>query len=586
MSIKVPEGSRSAVPLQPGAEAAAEGSFLGFLHAIVTLARWRLAYAMLLSTVASLSQGAGLLLLVPLLDGIGIAGSGSNSAWMAYLPEPLRGPGGALILYVAVVALAGVATWARAVEAMTLRLGFVDDLRRRIHAAVLAMEWSAFQRLRASDIMQILTQELGRIGLGTDFLLRLSAWAIEVAVTLAVIIRLSPLAAALLLVPVGIAAILAKPLNRRSRARGRALTEAARGLQADLDDDLTGMRLVKSMHLEEARLRRFDSRVTKLRGGQIEHAGAVAAATGAGRAVAAVAAAAGVAFAVGGLEMPVADAVVLALAFGRLMMVVLGVQEAWRNVVYALPAYDAALALLRRCREQAEPADRGRDLPALRDGIEIDGVSFGHGSDRGTALEAVSAVIPARSLTVVCGPSGAGKSTLADIVLGLLAPDQGRVLIDGRELDRARRREWRRRVGYVPQDSFLFHDTIRANLRVGAEEADEEAMWTALADAAVDGFVRSLPDGLDTVVGDRGSRLSGGERQRIALARALVRRPELLVLDEPTSALDAESERQVLDALARLRGRVTMIVVTHRPAVLFAADRVISLQAGRLVTDA
>lgn len=109
-------------------------------------------------------------------------------------------------------------------------------------------------------------------------------------------------------------------------------------------------------------------------------------------------------------------------------------------------------------------------------------------------------------------------------------------------------------------------------------------MWAALADAAVDGFVRSLPDGLDTVVGDRGGRLSGGERQRIALARALVRRPELLVLDEPTSALDAESERQVLDALARLRGRVTMIVVTHRPAVLFAADRVISLQAGRLVT--
>lgn len=582
MPIDRPD-SRTRRPQPEPDEGAANSGFVGFLGAIARLSGWRLAYAMALSTVASLSQGAGLLLLVPLLEGIGISGSGGASTWTTYLPELFHGPVGALTLYVTVVVLAAVATWARAVEGARLRLGFVDDLRRRIHTAVLGLEWSAFQRLRASDVTQILTQELGRIGLGTEFLLRLSSWVIEVAVTLAVIVRLSPLAAVVLLVPVGVAAVLAKPLNRRSRARGQALTLSARGLQADLDDDLTGMRLVKSMHLEEVRLRRFDARVETLRGGQVEHAGAVAAASGAGRAVAAVAAAAGVAFAVRGLGMPVADAVVLALAFGRLMMVVLGVQEAWRNVLYALPAYDAALAMLRRCRAGEEPAERGAAMPHLREAIEIVDVSFGHGRDREAALAGVSAVIPARSLTVISGPSGAGKSTLADIVLGLLAPDSGRVLVDGQELDRSRRREWRRRIGYVPQDSFLFHDTIRANLRVGAEDADEDALWSALADAAVDGFVRTLPEGLDTVVGDRGSRLSGGERQRIALARALVRRPELLVLDEPTSALDAESEQQVLDALARLRGRVTTVIVTHRPAVLFAADQVVTLQAGRIV---
>ena len=577
-----PEDDRSAEKPAAPLEGAQEG-FAGFIRAIVASGRWRLAWAMALSTVAAISQGAGLLLLVPLLDGIGISGSGSGSAWTAYLPEMFRGPVGAVSLYVAVVAIAGVASWARAIEATRVRLEFVDDLRRRVHAAVLGMEWSAFQRLRQSDVAQILTVELNRVGMGTEFLMRLSTWTIEVAVTLAVIVKLSPIAALFLIVPVGIAGVLAKPLNRRSRARGRALTTAARGLQADLDDDLTGMRLVKSMHLEEARLGRFAARATDLRSGQIEHAGAVAAASGAGRGVAAVAAAGGVAFAVRGLGMPVADAVVIALAFGRLMMVVLGVQEAWRNVLYALPAYDTALALLRRCRADAEPVGQERDFPPLRDAIVVEAVSFGHGPDRGAALESVDAVVPARSLTVIGGSSGAGKSTLADIVLGLLAPDSGRVLIDGRELDRAGRRAWRRRVGYVPQDSFLFHDTIRANLTVGADDVDEARLWEAWREAAIDDFVRDLPQGLDTVVGDRGSRLSGGERQRIALARALVRRPQLLVLDEPTSALDAESERQVLETLANLRGRVTMLVVTHRPAVLSVADRTLTLSGGKVV---
>lgn len=198
-------------------------------------------------------------------------------------------------------------------------------------------------------------------------------------------------------------------------------------------------------------------------------------------------------------------------------------------------------------------------------------------------MSGVSLDFRAGEITAIAGPSGAGKSTLADVLLGLLEPAAGAVLVDGLAVDDANRRRWRRSCGYVPQDPYLFHDTIRANLVWARPGAGDAALWRALELAAAADFVAGLPQGLDTVVGDRGSGLSGGERQRIALARALVGEPTLLVLDEATSQLDADNERLIVASLRSLRGRVTVVAVAHREAVLAAADRVVSLDAGRVV---
>ena len=198
------------------------------------------------------------------------------------------------------------------------------------------------------------------------------------------------------------------------------------------------------------------------------------------------------------------------------------------------------------------------------------------------AVNGITLSIPVRQTTALVGPSGCGKTTVADLVTGLLAPTSGRVLIDDMELNAERAGRWRSRIGYVSQDTFFFHDTVRANLKWAAPDASNAELEAAIRAAAAD-FLFRFPDGLETVIGDRGTRLSGGERQRFALARALARRPELLVLDEATSALDPDNERKVFDAIDALRGSMTILLITHRLWTLGRVDTIHVMEDGRLV---
>jgi ABC-type multidrug transport system fused ATPase/permease subunit len=180
------------------------------------------------------------------------------------------------------------------------------------------------------------------------------------------------------------------------------------------------------------------------------------------------------------------------------------------------------------------------------------------------------------------GPSGAGKSTLADLLLRLHDPDSGSVRIDGVDLRGLRQREYRHLFGVVSQENLLFHDSVRNNIRYGRDDITDAAVEQAARQANAHDFIVTLPQGYDTVVGDRGVRLSGGERQRIAIARALVHNPQILVLDEATSALDSESERLVQQAIDRVVKQTTAIVIAHRLSTVTHADRIVVLSGGRI----
>jgi ABC-type multidrug transport system fused ATPase/permease subunit len=250
---------------------------------------------------------------------------------------------------------------------------------------------------------------------------------------------------------------------------------------------------------------------------------------------------------------------------------------------YWSPTVETAVEEL--SRELPAPPARSAGIPVtFRESLVLDGVSFQYGGTTTNALDQINLTVPCGSSVGIVGSSGAGKSTLVDIVLGLLVPTTGRVLVDGVDIATAPR-GWQQRVGYVPQSIFLSDDSIRANVAFGIDPAcvDEAAVLRAAAAAQLDRFLAELPDGLDTLVGERGVRLSGGQRQRIGIARALYHDPQVLILDEATSALDTATERDVMQAVDSLHGTKTLIIVAHRLSTVAKCDALYRLDRGRIV---
>jgi ATP-binding cassette subfamily B protein len=236
---------------------------------------------------------------------------------------------------------------------------------------------------------------------------------------------------------------------------------------------------------------------------------------------------------------------------------------------------------------EAEPVERNEGKPSapvpLRGEIVFDHVSFSYPRGREVALSGISLCIAPGETIAFVGASGAGKSTLINLAIGFRQPTTGCVKLDGHDLRELDLRTYRRQIGVVPQATLLFDGTLRENVTYGLKQVSDDVLWKILADANLAEFVRGLPQGLNTSLGESGARLSGGQRQRLAIARALVRNPRLVILDEATSALDTESEQLVQEALVRLTQGRTTLIVAHRFSTIRHAHRIVVLHGGKIV---
>jgi ATP-binding cassette subfamily C protein len=559
-----------------------------FVRELIRFGGGRLGVGVALAVAASVTEGIGLLLLVPMLSlaGVATAPSGPLEALADRLLDPVGVQptlGAVLVLFVAVVTVRMLLVRARDVTLMSLQLGFVDDARGRLHRSVVGADWPMVASLPRAEVLAALTNDVVRIGSGARAAMDIVRAGTLAAAYLVVSAIVSPAATGVAAVVAVLLGLVSAPVVRHARRLGARLTDSSRRLYSTASDLLDGVKVAKAHAAEQAHADAFATAVRTQRGWLLDFERARGWSNVLQQVGAAAATAALVWIAVTRLELAPARLLTVVLVLSRLLPLLTGLLQSSQQLANALPAWSEVSALTARCEAAAEPESIEAPPMTLRERIALRGVCARPGRVGPTVLHDIEIDVAARSTTAIVGASGSGKTTLADVVVGLVPVSAGTVTIDGAPLTPATSRAWRQQIAYVPQDPFLFPMTIADNLRWARPGATDDELWVALASAAAADFVRALPDGIDTHVGERGMALSGGERQRIAIARALVRRPELLVLDEATSALDVGIEAVVRDALVRLHGDVTIVVIAHRLSTIEHADAVVVLDRGRVV---
>ena len=460
----------------------------------------------------------------------------------------------------------------------------ITEMRKTVQAHVARLPVGYFDSTKSGVLIsRVMTDAEGIRNLVGTGLVQLAGGAVTSATCFAILLylnwRLTVFTTAVLLVFGGAMAFAFRRLRPLFRERGRINAEVT----GRLGESFAGVRIVKAYTSERREDLVFAKGAHRLLRNVAAAVTGVSAVTSSSSVIIGligmVMVVAGGGALIGG-DMTVGDFVMYLILTGMMVGPLVQMASIGTQIADAF----AGLDRIRELRSMATEADgdAGKErLAEVRGHVKFEDVSFSYESDvpvlRGVSLEA-----PPGSTTALVGSSGSGKSTLAGLVLSFNLPDSGRVLVDGRDLARLRLADYRRHVGVVLQDNFLFDDTVDRNIRYGCPRASRDEVVRAAKLAHCHDFVTAFPGGYDTVIGERGVKVSGGQRQRLAIARAILADPRILVLDEATSSLDSESEAQIQEGLRALRRGRTTFVIAHRLSTIRSADRILVIEEGRV----
>ncbi len=545
-----------------------------------------------LSLAAAVFEGAGVGLLVPLLGSLQPDAPAFATGWDLFdrwvlaagrPPEYRLYQVSALIL--ASILLRSALGYGAQVYGLRLREQMVDGVRRRIFDQLSAVSLRFYAQSRTGELVNTATTETVRLGyfLGTAVQVFTEGFKLLAYVALAFLISWKLTLAAVLLL--GGVSWLLRTIIQQTRQRSEAVTAANGHLSARMTEFVHGVRTVAAFGAEDFERTRFyeasrDVNRQNVRTG-VRSALArpvsemLAACVLIGIVVVSVRV-----FVFGG-ALSMAALLTFLFALFRLVPIVQQLNNTRGNLAATSGSLTKIAALLRR-DDKPYLAEGQRPVSKLQAGLRFENVSFGYDAGE-PVLRDVSLTIPARTTIALVGASGSGKSTLANLIPRFYDPTAGRILLDGVDLRDVRLDDLRRHVATVSQDTFLFNDTVANNIAYGLEDVLPERIHEAAHQANALEFIAAMPRGFETVLGERGVRLSGGQRQRIAIARAILRDPEILILDEATSALDSVSEQLVQESLERLMTGRTVVVIAHRLSTIQSADLVIVVNDGRVV---
>lgn len=463
--------------------------------------------------------------------------------------------------------------------------GFLRKVRTDTYSGLLHANWDFFIKNRKSDLINLLLSEVTRTSGGIHAFLQFMASLIFTVIQIALAFWLSPNITIFVLISGVFIVFLNRKFLKKSLALGNRNYELARQFYAGTTDQINGIKDIKSNSLEESRMQWFSLITKNMELEQVDYLRMKTTSQLYYKVASSLLMIIFIFVAIKMFQAQAGQLMLIILIFGRLWPRVAGIQSSLEQIATTLPSFKAVKRLQEECQQAAE-FQQQENVKALdlKKGIECRNIHFRYNKNETTyALKDINLLIPSNEMTAFVGRSGAGKSTLIDLLMGLNQPESGQLLLDGIPLTKENLLSLRSSLSYVPQDPFLFNASIRENLMLVKPEASEEDMWEALSFASAAEFVGKLPNGLDSLIGDRGIKLSGGERQRLVLARAILRKPSILVLDEATSALDTESEANIQLALERLKGKMTIIVIAHRMSTIRNADQVVVLEEGQVI---
>jgi ATP-binding cassette, subfamily C, bacterial len=529
--------------------------------------------------LAGIAEGVGLSSILPLLSsatGTGAGDSRLEGIFVNSFEYVGLQPTFATVLttLVIVIALKGAFT----LTAMTIS-GYAlahtsAELRTNLLQSLMLARWSFFQ----SQPIGLFANAMGREADGAASLLRhvslMAALGIQISVYLGVALMASWEVTLGAILAGAVLILLLRGLVGLARRAGRESIVASRALLGGLTDAMQGIKPLKAMAMERLITPLLNKEIIELRRTNVRSLVASEIMTHTQEPILVLIMAIGLYGFHTFTTFSINTLLVMAFIFYRSASRIGDLQRSYQSTAVSSEFYVALIDKIEEANSVREGSIGEKEVD-LDSGIRFNDVNFSFGDK--PVLRGISIEIPARKLTTLFGPSGSGKTTAVDLLLGLFDTDGGSITIDGQPISDLNIEKWRRKIGYVPQELFLFHDSIFHNLTLGDETYTRKDAKDALRQAGVWDVIAELPDGMDTIVGERGSRLSGGQRQRVSIARALIRRPRLLILDEPTTALDPTTELEICETLKQLGHEVTIIAISHQSALADIADNLVRL---------
>ena len=539
-----------------------------------------------LMVLMSLSEGVSILLLVPLLQLVGlnmgvgslnqIASTVSNLFLMIGIKPTLP-----LVLgiYIVVVSISAILSRSQMMLNYDIDFQFAAYMRKRLYQAITYSNWLFFSQKRSSIFAHALTNEVERIGTGTSQFLTLLAGIMILAVYIILALKLAGLFTGVIFLVGVVLLLILRNKAYSSRSRGEDITYSTRDVYSSIMQHLDGMKTIKSFGMQKENVKEFSHLTDQVVHSYLDSIQSYADVKLLFDIGTVIILAIIVLVLIETVQITAASLLILIYLFARMVPQFSTVQGSYQYTLNMLPAYKNVTDLENQCLENSEPLEFEMDGIELKKEITLENVSFSYQDDDHFALNDVDIRIVAGNTTAIAGASGAGKTTIADLVMGFIKPTNGYVTMDGAPIPKS----WKNKIGYVAQETFLFNESVKFNLLIARPEANQEELTNALKMAAAYDFVSKLPDGLDTILGDRGVRLSGGEKQRLALARALIKIPSLLILDEATSNLDSENEKRIMNAIEDLHGEITILIIAHRVSTIKNTDYIYLIDEGRII---